>query len=96
MTTPPTEPPTSGPAIELPPHGEHWRPTVTVYDRSLDVPLLWVYLDHGWALATVRARHDYPNGLVAYQVEVGVPNQDGTVSRVSRTYAWGKDNMRVA
>lgn len=80
--------------MEVPPHGQHWRPKVTVYERGRE-PLLWVYLSTGWTLATVRARHDYPK-LVAYQVEHGIPNDDGTSSRVSRTYAWNSDNMRPA
>jgi hypothetical protein len=91
VTSKPSGPPASGPAVEVPPHGEHWRPRVTVY--SYPHPLLWVYLETGWALATVRARHDYPQ-LVAYQVELAQPNDDGTSSRVSRTYPWGKDNVR--
>jgi hypothetical protein len=94
VTTPPSEPPTAGPAVELPPAGEQWRPKVTVY--RYPHPLLWVYLETGWVLATVRARHDYPNDLVAYQVELAQPNDDGTTSRVSRTYAWGRDNLRAA
>lgn len=96
VTSKPTEPPHDGPAVEVPPHGEQWRPKVTVYGRALDAPMLWIYLDTGWALAAVRARHDYPNGLTAYQVEISIPNGDGTSSRYLRTYAWGKDNIRPA
>jgi hypothetical protein len=94
VTSPPTDEPTSGPAVELPPHGEHWRPKVTVYGRR-DAPLLWVFWPDRWTLATVTARHDYPK-LVAYEVELAKPNDDGTTSRVSRTFPWGKDNVRPA
>lgn len=95
MTSKPTEPPESGPAVEVPPHGEKWRPKVTTYPRGRE-PLLWIYLATGWVLAAVRARHDYDNGLVVYQVELSIPDEDGRLSRFIRAYAWGKDNVRPA
>jgi hypothetical protein len=79
----------------VPPHGEKWRPQVTVYNRR-DAPLLWVFWPDRWTLATVTARHDYPSGLTAYSVELPMPNDDGTTSRVSRTFRWGADNLRPA
>jgi hypothetical protein len=94
VTTPPTDTPTAGPAVELPPAGEQWRPKVTVYQRP--GPGMWIYWPDRWVYATVTARHDYASGLVAYQVELTMPNDDGTTSRVSRTFPWGKDNIRPA
>jgi hypothetical protein len=94
VTSKPTDPPAAGPAVELPPASEQWQPRVTVY--TYPHPLLWIYVWGGWRLATVKARHDYPSGLTAYQCELAMPNDDGTTSRVSRTYAWGADNVRPA
>jgi hypothetical protein len=94
VTSKPTKPPNDGPAIEQPPNNGPWRPQVTVYDRP--GPAMWVYWPDRWTLATVRAKHEYPNGLVVYQAELSMPNQDGTMSRVSRSFAWGKDNIRPA
>lgn len=94
MTSQPTEPPKDGPAVELPPHGEHWRPEVTVY--SYPHPLLWIFWPDRWALATVRAKHEYASGLVAYQVELSAISDGGTMSRVTRTFAWNPDSIRPA
>lgn len=91
---PPADPPASGPAVEVPPHGEKDRPKVTVYKHPR--PSLWVFWPDRWQAADVRARHDYPGGGVAYQVELRQFDEDGQPSRVSRTFLWGPDNIRPA
>lgn len=95
MTSKPTDEPTSGAAVEQPPNSGPWHPTVTVYDRGRE-PLLWVYWPSAWTLATVTDKHAYPNGLIVLHVELAMPNPDGTTSRVSRAFAWGRDNIRPA
>lgn len=94
VTSKPTEPPSDGEATEVTPHGEKVRPTVTVY--TWPRPALWVYWRGSWEYADVRARHDWPTGAVAYQVEVTGTSDDGTRSRFTRTFLWGPDSIRAA
>jgi hypothetical protein len=89
----PTEPPTDGPAVEQPPHAPDDRPRVTVYPYP--GPGLWIYTDR-WRYASARSRQDYRDGRVVYRVEIDEPNPDGTTSRCTRAYPWGKDNIRPA
>lgn len=91
---PPTEPPESGPAVEVAPHGEHVRPVTTVY--SYPRPSLWVYWPDRWQLADVRARQDWPTGAVSYRVELSIFDENGNRSRVSRSFLWGPDSIRAA
>ena len=88
----PTEPPASGPAVEVPPHGEKVRPKVTVYKHPR--PSLLIYWPDRWQTADVRARHDWPTGAIAYQVECSIWDDEGRTSRVSRTFLWGPDSIR--
>ncbi|MFE4425285.1 hypothetical protein [Streptomyces sp. NPDC056817] len=50
-------------------------------------------LDGRWRWATVRARQDWPDGRVAYQVSVDL---DGSTSVRARTYWWPHPGLRVA
>lgn len=92
-STPPTEPPESGPAVEVPPHGEKVRPKVTVFKHPR--PSLWIFWPDRWQTADVRARHDWPTGAIAFQVECSIWDDEGRASRVSRTFLWGPDSVRA-
>lgn len=94
-------------AVEAPP----WRPEhgpapqVTVFLPG-HRPLLRIRIGGVWRTATVRARHDYPEGeypnagRTAYQVDVqlparpGYPDDPGAVETYSRTYWWDPKVMR--
>jgi hypothetical protein len=49
----PTEPPTSGLAVEVPPLGAEWQPTVTVHPYPGKAA--WTFWPDFWQLATVRS-----------------------------------------
>lgn len=55
-------------------------------------PSLWIYWPDRWQLADVRAKQQYRDGRTVYQVEL---YDDPTVlSKVSRAFLWGPDNVR--
>jgi hypothetical protein len=68
------------------------RPRVTVYPRT-GAPALAVWSAGAWRYAVVRARHDWPDGRVHYQVAVDLLG-DTTVRTV--TYQWPQPGLRVA
>lgn len=89
---PPADPPTSGPAVEVAPHGEKVRPKTTVYLRASRT--LWIFWPDRWQAADVRARHDWPTGATSYQVELNTFDDLGS-HRVSRSFLWGPDSVRA-
>ncbi|MFF9819418.1 hypothetical protein [Streptomyces sp. NPDC014006] len=60
---------------------------------STDPPALWVRAAGRWRRAVVRARQDWPDGRVIYQVLV---DAEGTGSKGSRAYPWPQNGLRVA
>lgn len=92
VVTEPSEPPASGPAVEQPPHGLDDRPRTTVYPRG--ERHLWVYWPSRWQLAEARAKQVYADGRVIYQVELY--DDPKVLSKISRAFLWGPDNIRAA
>lgn len=64
------------------------RPRITRWRRR---PRLEVRVAGQWRLATVLARHDYPGGSSAYQVEITLGD---TGAASIRTYTWDPRAMR--
>ncbi|MGW2496202.1 hypothetical protein ACWCV2_17090 [Streptomyces pseudogriseolus] len=58
-----------------------------------DRPALRVWSAGAWRYASVRARQDWPDGTVRYQVEVDLR---GDTTMVTRTYVWPQEGLRVA
>ena len=67
-------------------------PRVHVYEHGKE-PLMRIRVQGTWHTCTVRARHDWPDGRVAYQVDIRLVT-DGAEGTVSRTYWWNPDTMR--
>lgn len=88
-------------AVEAPPwrEGAGPAPRVTVYPHGQQ-PLMRIRIDGAWRTATVRARHDYPDGRIVYQVDIrlparpGYPDDPGAMETYSRTYWWDPAAMR--
>lgn len=77
-------------ATEVPPWQPAYGPGPRV-TRRRPRPVLEIRVGGVWRLATVLARHDYPDGRVACQVELNL-GADSTAS--IRTYAWDRAAMR--
>lgn len=77
-------------AVEVPPwqpaHGP--GPRVT---RRTPRPVLEIHVGGVWRLATVMARHDYPDGRTACQVEINLGHSGASSIR---TYRWDRRAMR--
>jgi hypothetical protein len=71
------------------------QPTVHLYPR-IGRPVLWVYTGGAWRWAPVGARHDWPDGRVAYQCEVRLVDRDGVPYTSERVYVWGGPGVVVA
>ncbi|MCG0065988.1 hypothetical protein L0F81_22270 [Streptomyces tricolor] len=72
---------------------EHGRaPALSTWPLA-DPPALWVRAGGRWRWAEVRARQDWPDGRVAYQVLVDL---DGSTTMLLRTYWWPQPGLRVA
>jgi hypothetical protein len=63
----PTVRPDSGPAVVVP--APHRAGAAQALRYRPPLPQMWVFWRDRWKLALVLARHDYPNGTVAYEVE---------------------------
>lgn len=84
--------------IEEPEPTRPWRPedgpAPAVWTWPLgDRPALRVWSAGAWRYAPVRARQDWPDGTVRYQVEVDLR---GDTTMVTRTYVWPQEGLRVA
>ncbi|MFW6724752.1 hypothetical protein ACHZ98_32340, partial [Streptomyces sp. MAR4 CNY-716] len=60
-------------------------------------PRLLVRADGDWRIATVMARHDWPDGRVGVQVTIRLPAADlgGMLQTFCRTYLWDRRAMQV-
>ncbi|MEU3760973.1 MULTISPECIES: hypothetical protein [Streptomyces] len=58
-----------------------------------DPPVLWLRSRGRWRWATVRARQNWADGRVAYQVLVDL---DGSAAMVTRAYWWPQQALWVA
>lgn len=67
------------------------EPTVWTWPRT-DRPALGVWSAGAWRRATVRARQDWADGSVRYQVEVDLR---GDTTVVVRLYRWPQPGLRV-
>lgn len=72
--------------------GDWPEPVVWLWPR-VGRPALWVWSHGAWRWAPVVARQDWPDGRVAYQVEVDLT---GSTSVTCRTYWWPHEGLRVA
>ncbi|KPI33238.1 hypothetical protein OV450_1326 [Actinobacteria bacterium OV450] len=80
--------------VETPPWSAQTGPAPTVWTWPAgDRPALYVWSQGRWRYAPVRARQDWPDGTVVYQVAVDL---DGSTSVVPRSYAWPQPGLRVA
>ncbi|WP_367138825.1 MULTISPECIES: hypothetical protein [Streptomyces] len=70
--------------------GQPW-PRVRTWPPA-ELPSLYVRVDGHWYHCWVLARHDYPNGRIAYQVDIKLPGYDGPVNRL---YWWDPRAMRA-
>ncbi|MFH9970208.1 hypothetical protein ACH4PR_55150 [Streptomyces mirabilis] len=68
------------------------RPRVQTWPSS-ERPALWVWSCGAWRWARVVARQDWPDGRIAYQVEIDAA---GTTSVSTRAYWWPQSGLRVA
>jgi hypothetical protein len=59
----------------------------------MDQPALWLWSRGRWRWAIVRARQDWPDGRVAYQVAVDL---DGSTAVRTQAYWWPHEGLRVA
>lgn len=84
--------------IEEPTQSRPWRPedgpppTVTAWPHN-DRPALRVWSDGAWRYAPVRARQDWADGSVHYQVEI---DPHGDTSVTTRLYRWPQPGLRMA
>lgn len=80
--------------VETPPWNAETGPAPVVWSWPAgDRPALKVWSMGRWRYAPVRARQDWPDGTVVYQVSVDL---DGSTSVVPRSYAWPQPGLRVA
>ncbi|MEU1081570.1 hypothetical protein ABZ368_15195 [Streptomyces sp. NPDC005908] len=84
--------------IEEPEPTRPWRPEDGPAPAVWTWPLadrlaLRVWSAGAWRYAPVRARQDWPDGTVRYQVEVDLR---GDTTMVTRTYVWSQEGLRVA
>lgn len=68
------------------------QPRVQTWSNS-ERPALRVWSCGAWRWAGVIARQDWPDGRVAYQVEIDAA---GTTSVRTRAYWWPQPGLRVA
>jgi hypothetical protein len=54
-----------------------------------------VYVAGEWRLAWVKARHDWADRTVVYQVDILLPSEGGQAS-FNREYRWPQEALRVA
>lgn len=54
---------------------------------------LWIFWPSRWQLAEARAKQQYRDGRIVYQVELY--DDPKVLSKVSRAFAWGADNVRA-
>lgn len=71
------------------------RPRVTAWPPG-QRPALWVHAAGKWRYAVVRQRQDYPDGRVAYRVDLQLPGPNGWDVGCSRAYWWGQPGIRLA
>lgn len=71
--------------VEVPPRAEHETVGVRtdVYPDRHE-PAVWIWVDSAWTLATIRAQHRYPDGVL--ELQVCLPND---IPARERTYRWG-------
>ncbi|WP_381801260.1 hypothetical protein [Streptomyces niveus] len=85
--------PRSEPEQAPPYRAEHGPPPVmTTWDYP-DQPALEVLVEGRWQYAPVGARANYPDGRVAYHVDIQLPRSGGWTHRA---YWWPQEGLRVA
>jgi hypothetical protein len=80
---------------QVPPwrEGDGPPPTMWVWPGGHQ-PALKVRVDGRWVTAVVEARADYPDGRVAYHVDITFPEPSS--GGTHRAYWWPQDGLRVA
>ncbi|MEU4093279.1 DUF6233 domain-containing protein [Streptomyces sp. NPDC026673] len=60
-----------------------------------DRPRMQIHVEGAWRWATVRQRQDWPDGRVAYQVDILLPDPEfGRDAHYIRSYWWDPETVR--
>lgn len=70
------------------------EPRMHVFDRGRR-PRLRIHAEGRWRTCTVQARMDWPDGRIAYHVEI-LLRRDGLDGMFLRAYWWDPKTMRPA